>query len=331
MLILIVFSFIFIPLFNINADEIQFSHISMHNGHNSNFTVTTTVYQPNQQGELKATLANTSADVSFIAFDPNNYSLSWLQIIPANLKKYAILIPPFLKGTSQPETTDSVKSSDRIGAVTALVRIGQSSFFWIILSDFSRLQSLSMLVFQSFIHYCFTYKGYKLNILNWSKDLSVLAASKLKFEKANESKIYTTSVKYLSNFSLTFLQGMGFMGIIAWEDFVQEFTHSEIYQKITFYSILALFATGSWNNFLSDQIRSPRQLLSHQTIKNIYRFNGLVMSVAFPLMLNGNTTGAVLIGTTGITGLIMMHRGEKILSWLHLQRLAWQLKKCTSK
>ena len=175
------------------------------------------------------------------------------------------------------------------------------------------------------------YELLKKVVLNLSKDLSVHAATKLGYEKAGESNSYTTSIKYLSNFSLTFLQGMGYMGIIAWEDIILEFTHREVYQKIAFYSILALFATGSWNNFLSDQQRAPKPLLSNQTIKNIYRFNGLVMSIAFPLMLNGNNTGTILIGTTGITGLLMMQRGEAILSWLHLQRLAWELKKCAGK
>ncbi len=322
----------------------RFSHISIQDGVNSNFTITTTVYRPNQQDDFRATLADTSSDVSFFTFfDPaNSYnsSLSWLQAIPTNLKKYAVSIPPHIETTLQTNAKDPIqpdklkklaKPSDKIGAVTALFRTAQSSFFWIILSDFSKLQSLSMLFFQSFIHYCFTYKGYKLDILNLSKDLSVHAATKLGFEKAGESKSYTTSIKYLSNFSLTFLQGMGYMGIIAWEDIILEFTHREVYQKIAFYSILALFATGSWNNFLSDQQRAPKPLLSNQTIKNIYRFNGLVMSIAFPLMLNGNNTGTILIGTTGITGLLMMQRGEAILSWLHLQRLAWELKKCAGK
>ena len=334
MLKIIVFIFFFVPLSPLNANGVRFSYISGLDTFGQPYTVTTSLYNHSQLGELRATLENISPARTIVCFNrTSQHILSWLKAIPSTHQKFAILMPASLPDIPYSYTNDQATAKepfDKVGAITALYRTANASFFWIVLSDFNTLQSLSMLVFQSIINYSFTYKGYKLDMLNYIKNKSTVAASKMGFANAGESKIYSATVKYASTFSISFLLGMGFMGIVAWEDIVQEFNRSEVYRENAFVSIGALFATGSWNNFLSDQKLSPRPMLSDRTLTNIYRFNGLVKGVAFPLLLNGDVTGTVLIGTMGITGLIMMYKGESILSWINLQRLAWKLRKCAS-
>lgn len=298
----------------------------------SKFSLTTTLFKPGEakvfnkvyNKMLQAKQTNLSANIIFQSDEKiSEWSAPFEDTIIKNK-------------TAIPVTTAS--KVDKVGAVIALVRTAYSTVFWVIIGDFNWLQSSAMLGLQAAIHYSFTYKGYNLNILNASKELGHKVLEKINAIKVNDKKWFQNGIKYFTGFMTSNLIGVGFMGIIAWEDFSQTFSAIQVYKDIAFYSVMSLFATGGWNNFLSDQKFKDMPLLSQKAIQRIYQTNGIIMAIAFPLMMNGYTSGTALLGLTGISGIIMMLRGDNILNKtkgftkkVNCYRLSWYLLQSSKK
>lgn len=248
---------------------------------------------------------------------------------------------PFEKGSVKDKIAIPVEPRgkiDKVGAIVASVRTIYSTVFWVFIGDFDWLQSTAMFGLQAAIHYSFTYKGWGLNILQHSLQLGNTVLDRLKYTNLKESHWYKNGIKYFSGFMTSNILGVGFMGIIAWDEFIQTFSGPSVYYDIAFYSVMGLFATGGWNNFLSEQKFSSKRLMSLNLIHRIYQTNGVLMAIAFPLMMNSHTSGTLLLGTVGISGIVMMYKGQDFLENMHkvkrkaqCYQLYWELLKQSRK
>lgn len=208
------------------------------------------------------------------------------------------------------------KSGDKTGAVLAIVRTAYSTLLWVVISDFSSLQTLAMFTLQAATNYSFTYKGYYMNILEFSKQVGLAISHQLGYD-FDDTKAYHSFIKYWTGFNVGLTLGAGYLGIVAWEDFINVFSEMETYRNLAFYSLINLFAAGGWHNFLSEQKFAVNPVLNRRQIQRIYQANGVLLAVAFPLMIHGQAGGSTamfasgvgLLSLSGLSGLLAASKG----------------------
>lgn len=289
-----------------------------------------------------------SVDERITVFDAAARSHGWLlpEVQKSQVPKQSLI---FVKEIHRSNGFKESKEK-KVSAVAAVVRTAYSSFFWIIVSDFSTLQNLTMITLQGALQYAFTYKGYFFNILNFSKNVGLKGLELFSLYPENEG--YSKTVKLATQFNLGITIGAVYMGVVSWENFAETFSQMKTYGELAYFSLLNMFATGGWGVFLSsesekiarlkkrlnlafeaggqDEMRrifhewsrttESMPLLSSYQIKSIYLANGVVLSLGFPLLINDYVAGSYLLITTGLTGLVMMHEGSSFLKKFHRHR-----------
>jgi hypothetical protein len=222
-------------------------------------------------------------------------------------------------------------SGDGLGMVWAAIRTTYSTVLWIYVADLSLIQSLAMFSLQLSLNSAFTYKGYFLNILKLSESIGLWAGKKMGRD-FTESPAFISAIRYTTHFNVGAAITVASIGILEWEDFFRTFSQSDVYFEIAFYSLMGVLATGSWGDFLTEQKFSRNPVLGKLEIQRIQQLNGLILAVAFPLLVQGHQieslwmsgAGLGIMASIGFGGMVMSKHGERIIPALRarLQRKA---------
>lgn len=290
-----------------NISESEFTNSS-----GENVKVTATSFEPGEQQEFEEFVEEIekTTDQTVVVKNTSKPVDKWFHVFKKNNDLRRTLFH------SRRQSEDF----DKVGAYVALFRTAYSSVFWIYISDFSVMQSFAMIGMQAAIHYSFTYRGVGLNILEFSKKLSGHVADEFGYTKLKYKKSFNTGVRYFTSLVNSNVIGAGFIAILAWENVEVEFSQFKTYVDIAYYSVMGVFSTGGWNSFLAEQKFSTHPVISQPTVHRIFQFNGAVMAVAFPLMMNGYVAGHVMLATMGVTGVITAFTGHELLLWRQNRR-----------
>ena len=211
---------------------------------------------------------------------------------------------------SNPDETGQMRF-DKEGVLVMVTRTALSSSMWIFVGDFSFLQDMSIFGLQFAVHYIFSFKGWGLDVMNYNHKKAIQIGQFFNSE-FKDSRLFQSITKYSTEFAISYTVGTLFMGIYNWQDLHEVFSHSKIYGEIFYFTSIGLFATGSWKVFLANQKEKLNPLVSNKTGMSIYRMNGLLSAVAYPLMINGYVLGDMILGTLAASGLVAVFKGETI-------------------
>lgn len=290
--------------FSAMAVKRPISDIEFHSEMGVPLSITTTTFKPGEEEEFSRLVRDVEGSVeeTFVVQNTSRPG-KWFNVFEKENEIRRTLFK------SRHESEDF----DKVGAFVAIFRTAYSSVFWIVISDFNILQAAAMTTMQAVLHYSFTYQGYGLNILEASKLIAGNVAESVGFEKAKKSKSFNNSVKYLTNFNMSTFIGAGFVAILSWENFPKDFSQVSTYAEIVYYSLMGMFASGGWNSFLSEQKFATHPVISQKTVHRVFQTNGVLMAIAFPLMMNGYVSGHVVLASLGVSGVVAAFLGHEIV------------------